>query len=94
MDIFTLGENTFFCVQVYLSFSPVRLVIETGWEDVKEEDEEEEALWLNTNSLGTTVMCDADEEEVDETESMHPREDRKYSCMGDLDKSPALSALC
>lgn len=39
-------------------------------------------------------MCDADEEEVDETESMHPREERKYSCTGDLDKSPALSALC
>lgn len=34
----------FFCVQEYLSFSPVRLVIETGREDVKEEDEEEEAL--------------------------------------------------
>lgn len=62
-------------MQGYLSFPLVWLVMETDREDVDEVEKEEDVLWLNSNSLGTTDTCGDDKEEVEARGSMHPRQD-------------------
>ncbi len=60
----------------YLSFSLVWLVMETDWEEVDGEGEEEQILWLNSSSLGTTDTCGDDNGELEERKSVQPKLDR------------------
>lgn len=64
-------EATIHGMQGYLTFPLVWLVMET---DLEEVDKEEDILWLNSSSLGTTDTCE-DQEELEERGSMHPKQD-------------------
>lgn len=65
-------KTTTWGMQRYLSFPLVRLVMETDREDADDEDKDEDVLWLNRSSLGTTDTCGDDKEEVEESGSINP----------------------